>query len=436
MGKIAVTLNRHCACTTLDLEALHHELGADTEGARLYRAIVESRPHLLAATPVFLGREDIAAMQAAIDAVEAVAALPGYLDAIAGHRPSLATQAPRALGVFFGYDFHFTDTGPRLIEINTNAGGAFINALLARAHLLCCVGTRLAAGNAPERAFFDMFLKEWRRERAGARLQRIAIVDDTPDAQYLEPEFVLARRLFEANGIEAVVTAPEALTFRDGRLWLGPAPIDLVYNRLTDFALAAPQYAALAEAYAARAVVLTPHPYAYWRYADKRNLVTLSDDAALAQLGAPAAARALLKSTIPATRLVTADAGDYFWQTRDEWFFKPATGYGSKAAYRGDKVTKRVFAEILAKDYVAQAVVPPSTRRVIASGADAALSFDVRCYVYDGEIQLVAARLYRGQTTNFRTAGGGFAPVMVPGVGRRIREICPPQNRAATDATS
>jgi hypothetical protein len=44
--------------------------------------------------------------------------------------------------------------------------------------------------------------------------------------------------------------------------------------------------------------------------------------------------------------------------------------------------------------------------------ADApALKFDLRNYVYDGEVQWVAARLYQGQTTNFRTPGGGFAPV-------------------------
>jgi hypothetical protein len=41
------------------------------------------------------------------------------------------------------------------------------------------------------------------------------------------------------------------------------------------------------------------------------------------------------------------------------------------------------------------------------------LKYDVRCYVYDGRIQLVAARLYQGQTTNFRTPGGGFALVRV-----------------------
>jgi hypothetical protein len=36
----------------------------------------------------------------------------------------------------------------------------------------------------------------------------------------------------------------------------------------------------------------------------------------------------------------------------------------------------------------------------------------VRNYVYEGEVLLRAARLYEGQTTNFRTPGGGFAPVI------------------------
>ena len=39
------------------------------------------------------------------------------------------------------------------------------------------------------------------------------------------------------------------------------------------------------------------------------------------------------------------------------------------------------------------------------------LKFDLRDYTYDGRGQWVAARLYQGQTTNFRTPGGGFAPV-------------------------
>ena len=43
--------------------------------------------------------------------------------------------------------------------------------------------------------------------------------------------------------------------------------------------------------------------------------------------------------------------------------------------------------------------------------ASQAFKFDVRNYVYDGTVQFITARRYRGQTTNLRTAGGGFAPV-------------------------
>jgi hypothetical protein len=39
---------------------------------------------------------------------------------------------------------------------------------------------------------------------------------------------------------------------------------------------------------------------------------------------------------------------------------KPAAGYGSKATYRGDKLTKRVWEEMAKTTYVAQALVPPS----------------------------------------------------------------------------
>jgi hypothetical protein len=90
-------------------------------------------------------------------------------------------------------------------------------------------------------------------------------------------------------------------------------------------------------------------------------------------------------------------------------FFKPAVGYGSKAAYRGDKITLRVWEQILAGEYVAQEFVAPGARR-IGPGQD--MKVDVRNYVYAGEVQLLAARLYQGQTTNMRTAGGGFAPVL------------------------
>ena len=59
-------------------------------------------------------------------------------------------------------------------------------------------------------------------------------------------------------------------------------------------------------------------------------------------------------------------------------------------------------------------LVPPGIRVTREEGVPRTLKLDLRNYVYDGKVQLVAARLYQGQTTNFRTAGGGFAPVFYP----------------------
>ncbi len=86
-------------------------------------------------------------------------------------------------------------------------------------------------------------------------------------------------------------------------------------------------------------------------------------------------------------------------------------GYGSRAAYRGDKLTRRVWQDIVAGGYVAQAIVAPGERRVDRDDEARPLKFDLRAYAYDGAVQWLAARLYQGQTTNFRTPGGGFAPV-------------------------
>jgi len=61
---------------------------------------------------------------------------------------------------------------------------------------------------------------------------------------------------------------------------------------------------------------------------------------------------------------------------------------------------------------VAQALAPPSTVMTRVAGDQVELKADIRNYVYRGAVQLVTASLYQGQTTNFRTPGGGFAPVI------------------------
>lgn len=262
-----------------------------------------------------------------------------------------------------------------------------------------------------EDMLFEVFMTEWRLQRPSSALGSVAIVDETPTQQYLYPEFLLYQELLTRHGIEVTICDPGDLVGKEARLWQGGRPIDFVYNRLTDFALEQPAHAALSHAYLGGEVVVSPHPRAHALYADKRNLTLLCDEAFLRATGIADDAIVTLIAGVPRTQIMTAANRDALWAMRRDLFFKPATGYGSKAAYRGDKLTKRVWEEMTATPYVAQALVAPSMRNMGATLTPSALKADIRVFAYAGIVKLAAARLYQGQTTNFRTSGGGFAPV-------------------------
>lgn len=351
--------------------------------------LLAARPHLFSAATVPVKADDLARMRAVIEAVERALAL----------KAGAGGAVPGVSGVFMGYDFHLTPAGPQLIEINTNAGGGLLAALQAERDDVLA-------------DYVAMFRAECPRE-----LKVIAIVDEQPASQYLYPEFLGFERLFAAHGIATVICDPADLMLCHGNLWHEETRVDLIYNRLTDFDFSASAHAVLREAWR-QGVAITPNPALHARYADKRNLIALTDEAQLAAWGVDEATRRLLLAGIPRTEAVTAERADDLWRRRKELFFKPALGYGSKGSYRGEKLTRRVFEDILAGDYVAQAFAPPSTVPVASGGeltlnaALTELKADIRNYVYRGAVQLVAARLYQGQTTNFRTPGGGFAKVI------------------------
>ena len=410
----AEQLNRECFCVTLDQTALARALQEEVGDQDFFATLTQTRPHLFSHAPVFLPKADRDAMGAIVHAVEAAARLPRYQAATLAWAPPVARLDHGPAGAFMGYDFHLTPEGPKLIEINTNAGGAFLNAFLARAQIACCAEIERALALSSLAAFDDaviaMFKQEWRRQGRSDPLRRIAIVDERPQEQYLYPEFLLAKRLFERNGIEVVIADPSELRFECDLLQHGGRPIDLIYNRLVDFALEAPEHAAIKTAYEGGAVVASPNPRNHALLADKRNLVLLSDLDRLTSWGLSADHTAALAGVPPTKRVNEIDA-DELWADRKHYFFKPAAGHGGKAVYRGDKLTKGVWAEIFAGDYIAQAVAPPSERTIKLDGERVQRKVDVRLYTYEGDILLAAARLYQGQTTNFRTPGGGFAPV-------------------------
>jgi hypothetical protein len=404
-SRLENTLNHTCHCITLNRGALQCAL----DSAAVNITFPEN---CFAQSPVFISTCTLNAQENIIAAIERVVALPAYQTTVLAYAHDHAHFQPQNLSVFLGYDFHIDEQGyPRLIEINTNAGGALLNAFLLNAQIPCDHAQSNPIVDYAAQ-FVTMFEHEWQCVRGELPLRTIAIIDNEPQAQYLYAEFQLFAALFERQGIHTVICSPTQLRYDDAQLWHDDTIIDLVYNRLTDFSLSQPCQHALAQAYLNNHVVLTPHPRAYALYANKRNLAILSNNALLQSLDVDELTRQILVNGIAPTRCVDTNEMDDLWRKRKTLFFKPMTGYGSKAAYRGDKMTKRVFADILAADYVAQTFVAPSTRQLIIDGSQETFKVDYRAYVYAQTTQLTCARLYQGQTTNFRTLGGGFAPVI------------------------
>jgi hypothetical protein len=413
---IAAELNRSCHCIAVDPRALRERLETSAETAGVYAAILKDQPHLFSASPVFLAGEQLGRMRRVVDALECVISTDGFVRHALSTAPVLARIDHGPRGVFLGYDFHLGANGPQLIEINTNAGGGLLNAALAGAQQACCeeVATVLA-GNfdsvTVRNEFVEMFRSEWQLQRGDRPLGFLAIVDEAPKDQYLYPEFLLFRELFRSAGIAAEIVDVADLRYEDGELQTGGLKIDFVYNRHTDFYFDTEATSALRGAYEAGDVVVSPHPRAYALRADKRLLTVFSNPALLRSWDVPEEAIDVLVAGVPEARLVELETADSMWQERRKLFFKPATGFGGKAAYRGDKLTRSVWEQIRARPYVAQRIVAPSERTILVEGREVPLKLDLRNYVYAGRVQMVAARLYQGQTTNFRTAGGGFAPV-------------------------
>lgn len=316
-------------------------------------------------------------------------------------------------GIFMGYDFHLQNNNenknitPKLIEINTNAGGAFLNLCLLNA---IYKNDKNNVADKLANEFVAMFKNEFAIFSNNQKnLQTIAIVDENPSEQFLYPEFEICQKILAKNNIQTIISSPENLSIQNNNLYYNNSiKIDFVYNRLTDFYLHSnAKNNALLTAYQNDFAAISPNPKIYDLYANKNNLINLSNADFLDNLNIDNQSKNILLKYIPKILKVKNNDTEYLWKQRKNLFFKTAEGYGSKAVYRGDKLTKKVFAEIIESDaYLAQEIIPPSEH--LLKNINAVMKADFRCYCYNGKIQLVAARLYQGQTTNFRTENGGF----------------------------
>jgi len=109
--------------------------------------------------------------------------------------------------------------------------------------------------------------------------------------------------------------------------------------------------------------------------------------------------------------MVSNDESAELWRTRQHLCFKPVTGCGSRGIYRDRNLTGRVFENTLNEDCTAQTFALATEQSLKIDDTVTIKEADIGFYTYGGQLLLPAARIYQGQTTNFRTPGGGFTPV-------------------------
>jgi hypothetical protein len=318
---------------------------------------------------------------------------PDLLDAADKNDSLLRDELPKNGGaLMMGFDFHLTEAGPKLIEINTNAGG---------------LATVFSFSSEDESSFLKVKFvgavrEEFERFRGpGAVLKTVAIVDDNAKDQKMFAETSHFASVLKAFGMDARVCSPEELTINpetkvlefleDGKC------VDFLYNRLCDFLMREPLHAHIRESAVAGKVVLSPHPALYVRAADKRRLIDLcKKDAAECKV-------------VPKTFML-GDKDLVFWQEhKKDYVFKPAQSFGSRGVYRGASISRNKIATLPPDTIVQEDCAPPVS-------TDDGTKFDLRVYTSDTMLLGLCSRHFELSIMEMRSGKSGFKQALPDGV--------------------
>lgn len=345
--------------------------------------------------PVPISRKDFDTMRRFVQVMWRLKRHPGYLAGLKDVLPPAAGIEPAAPSVLMGYDFHLTPEGPRLIEINNNAGGLYVGGDEQWLPQPDLPEFDLPGWDAPlPSRLARMFPPEWRC---------IAIMDEDVRNQFMYPEMCAYAELLRARGRAVFVVSPEEIAARDDGLYVGEARLDAIYNRHTDFYLESPTLAHVRAAYARGQVQLNPHPRSYALLGDKRRMADWWREGFLDALLEPGEVD-FIRRIVPECRLFRDMDEETLWRERKAWVFKPAARHGGKGVVLGKGMSRKRFMALDRDDTIVQRYVPPGS--VELNGR--AFKLDVRLYAHGEKLIALAGRVWRGQVTNFREAGSGW----------------------------
>ncbi len=345
-------------------------------------------PHLLSPFVIELPLEVLRQAQEFVEALFEERKKPEYFSPLVPLFAREGLTPPGNHSILMSYDFHLDSHGQlQLIEVNTNASFMALGSLMYKAHEI----SQPVDGFCLDDLRKDILNEIQLNGHSPQEPLRVAIVDEKPETQRLYIEFLVFAELFRKWGWRVDICDYRQM----------PKDIQFIYNRHTDFLFSEPSSGELREILNSRLATISPQPWEYFLLADKGRLIEWGN-----QVKNPR----ILKH-LPQTQLLTQETAGDLWTARKELFFKPRQSFGSKQAYRGAKISRRLFDDIITQDFVAQTLVPPAKKVFQTSQGEALFKFDLRFFAYEGTIQSVVGRLYQGQVTNLQTPWGGFACV-------------------------
>ncbi|MDQ6979325.1 MAG: hypothetical protein Q9M09_03995, partial [Mariprofundaceae bacterium] len=312
---------------------------------------------------------------------------PAYQQWIAAHVPPSAMLGSDHDAILIGFDFHLTEDGPKLIEINNNAGGLFTGSTgwLAQPSLDGSLLSRLQ----------QMFPDHWKT---------IAIVDEAIETQFMLPEMQAYAELLRQQGRTVFLASPQAITATDDGLYIDDQRLDGIYNRHTDFYLQQDAMADIRRALEANQVELNPFPRSYALLGDKDRMADWWQAGSLDPFLSEEDC-ALIHAMVPEVTRLQDVGDDVAWQQRKHWVFKPPSSHAGKGVVIGKNMSRTRFNSLGRDTTLMQRFIPASE---ISTAEGDSFRFDLRLYMHGAQLIALAGRLWRGQLTNFRQEGSGW----------------------------
>lgn len=327
-----------------------------------------------------------------------------YQQSLNKKAPKTALKNQKHDSVLMAYDFHIDQHDqPKLIEVNTNASGFLLVNSLYQFQNLSYKKAREDLKNSFQTEWRKFINKEEKVKEENSP-QKTVLIDDHLFSQKMAVEFYMYKDFFQSMAWPFEVCEAQSLTVNDkGELYTShKEKVDFIYNRSTDFYFK--NHPHLAEVYLKGTCVISPHPREYYLLADKNRLCDwfIQKDK-WEELK-------LIQNHLPFSEVLDSHNKERIWTHRKKYFFKPRQGYSGRGAYRGASLTHKKFEELSQLKSLVQDFIPPST---VIDSTGQKWKVDFRAYVYEDQIQQLAARVYQGQLTNFKQPGSGYATVIL-----------------------